>query len=280
MRKVLFALFLTFCFTQTYSKGYALLVGAHKIAEGAYRTNYSLSAVKGSPTDVQRMKEILEMGGFETIKKLLGDQATKKNILTALNEIKKSISKDDVLVFYFSGHGDTLADTNKDELPYLFDQAFVTYDKFLVDDEMNAFWKSLPKGVKIYQIIDACFSGEMHKLFRPESLSTKFNKKANLERSNSTFGNCSGLDGTQVFDMYSVSSAVKNRTTSPNANGEGVMTADIYDLYIKFDRQGKLKNMTAAEFFEAVCSDTNGFMFLKIYPVVDVFNKDYVFKLN
>jgi hypothetical protein len=278
MKMKLLVCMLAFAYIKANGKGYALLVGTNKIAAGAYSATYSEAAIKGVPTDVNRMAEIMTMAGFEDIRTLLGQSATKENILTHLNDIRSKISKEDIFVFYYSGHGDTLRDANKDELPYLFDQAFVTYNKYLVDDELNVVWKSFPKGVKIYQMIDACFSGEM--FFKVENLSRKFKASFKTESLSLNKGVCSGLDGTQPFNMYSISSATKDRTSTPFSNGEGIMTNDVYTLYKKFDKENKLKNMTAVEFFEAVCSGTTGFAFIRIYPTVDPFAKDYVFKLK
>lgn len=280
MKMKLLICLLAFTCIKANGKGYALLVGANKIAPGAYKSTYSEAAIKGVPTDVNRMSEIMSMAGFTDIRTLLGQSATKENILAHLNVIRSKITKDDVFVFYYSGHGDTLHDVNKDELPYLFDQAFVTFNKFLIDDELNMVWKSFPAGVKVYQVIDACFSGEMYKIVKRENFSKKLVASFATESASSGAGLCSGLDGKQPFAMYSVSSASKDRTTTPFANGEGIMTNDIYSLYKKFTQQNKLKNMTAIDFFEAVCSGTPGFAFVRIYPAVDPFAKDYVFKLK
>ena len=268
---------LLFCFAismMANATNYALLVGATEIKLGAYKATYDANAVKGADTDVDKMKEILTLGNFTSIKTLIGARANRSEILKELNRIKSSIKDGDIFVFYFSGHGDTLQDKNKDEMPYLFDQALVTYDDYIIDDELNLIWKAFPLSSKIYHIIDACYSGEMYKLFEKKYLSNKF-------RFLSLFSwqeGCSGIDGTQTFNMYSASSATKDRTTIPLSNGEGVMTNDIYKLYKKWHKDNKIESHTAAEFFEEVCSTSMNFMFLKIYPAVDMFKDDYVFK--
>jgi hypothetical protein len=276
MRYFILISFLSLCMSG-YAEGYALLIGANRIKAGAYAANYSLQSVKGAGADVDKMREVLTTAGFHHIQTLIGEDATHRQITDALKQFKSTLKKGDVFVFYFSGHGDTLKDKNQDELPYLFDQALVSFDQYLVDDELNLIWKSFETHVKIYQIIDACYSGEIYKIYlAKEKLSPAF-LKTKSESTAFINPSCFGLDGTQSFNMYYVAAAAKNRTSTPLSNGEGVLTNDIYVLFNKFRKEHKLENMSASEFFEAVC--TGDFVFLKIYPVSDLFKNDYLFKL-
>lgn len=71
----------------------------------------------------------------------------------------------DSLVFHFSGHGSQQRNYTGDEIDG-FDETLCPLDfetqGMIVDDEINATMvKSIPHGVKLHAIIDACHSGTM-----------------------------------------------------------------------------------------------------------------------
>lgn len=267
-----------FCCTgNIYPKGYAILIGADSIKRNAYTASYGLSAVAGAKKDVEKMNEILLASGFSDIRILTGRQATREAILAELNKIKNIIKGNDVLAFFYSGHGDTLTDIDNDEIPYTYDQVFVTYNRFLVDDDLNKVWKSFPKNVKIYQIVDACFSGEMYRI--ATFLSTNLKSVNNYTFDINTENSCRGLDVTQPYNMYYVASARKNSTVLAGAGGEGILVNDMYGAFNKLKRENKLQHITAAEFFSLVCTGSSKFVFIKIHADTDSFKNDYLFKL-
>ena len=90
---------------------------------------------------------------------------TKKNIITQLvSMLKRTKSKDRVFVFY-SGHGSYIADMNRDEMDGR-DECIIPLDalnnseNIIVDDELNnIFSKFVKSGVRVFGVVDACFSG-------------------------------------------------------------------------------------------------------------------------
>ena len=85
---------------QSNVRKFALLVGINQYS--------SDSSLKGCKTDVDLQKELLiHRFGFkpQDIITLIDEQATKKQIITTFNKHLKQASKDDVVVFHFSGYG-------------------------------------------------------------------------------------------------------------------------------------------------------------------------------
>ena len=87
---------------------------------------------------------------------LLDEDATRPNVIKAIKNIYSQASKDDAIIFYFSGHGT--------------EGAFVTYEFYgmldenytglLLHDELNEIFQNSPANYK-YLIADACHSGSL-----------------------------------------------------------------------------------------------------------------------
>ena len=152
------------------AKKYALI-----IAIGDYNTSTGWSAIS-SENDIPIIKGSLLKHGFqeEDISILKNDQATKKGIITAVNQLKSKLSKGDIVVIHYSGHGQQIFDDNGDEVDNL-DEALVPYDawaKFnakykgenhLRDDEIQVFTNEIRNILgnegQLLMILDSCHSG-------------------------------------------------------------------------------------------------------------------------
>ena len=88
---------------------------------------------------------------------------TKANILQAFNALFTNVRAGDELWFHYSGHGTLLRDTNRDEESG-FDSCICPLDYqrsgFISDDVIRQMLaQRVPKGVKLYIVLDACHSG-------------------------------------------------------------------------------------------------------------------------
>lgn len=88
---------------------------------------------------------------------------TKANILQAFNALFTNVRAGDELWFHYSGHGSLLQDTNRDEESG-FDSCIcpIDYERagFISDDVIRQMLaQRVPKGVKLYIVLDACHSG-------------------------------------------------------------------------------------------------------------------------
>lgn len=113
----------------------------------------NINSLSGCINDAKLFSKTLLNCGFKTknIKFLFDEFATRDNILKSVKWLQKGKGKK---YFYFAGHGSQTIDLNKDELDGL-DEIFITYDSFILDDEIN----EISKKKDIIFVFDSCHSG-------------------------------------------------------------------------------------------------------------------------
>ncbi|MDD5389854.1 MAG: caspase family protein [Gallionellaceae bacterium] len=137
----------------------ALLVGIND-----YR---GISDLHGCVNDVTNMRDVLRSYlGFtnKEIRVATDARATKAGILSRLDWLVKGAKAGDFLVFHYSGHGSQIRDRDGDELEDGMDELICPHDfdwdgTYILDDDLNAIFKTLPKGVLLEVFLDSCHSG-------------------------------------------------------------------------------------------------------------------------
>lgn len=128
----------------------------------------SVSDLRGCVNDVTNMRSILKnYFGFSNrnVRVLLDSRATKQGILDRLQWLTSGAKAGDFLFFHFSGHGSQIRDRGpKDELSDNMDELICPYDMdwngtFITDDDLNAIFSKLPKGLLLEVVLDSCHSG-------------------------------------------------------------------------------------------------------------------------
>jgi len=125
-------------------------------------------SLDGTENDVETMAEVLEEKGFE-VSRLVDEEATHDGILQAIRtELVDSTTKEDIVVFYFSGHGQQIRDdVDRDETDG-YDESIVPYDhsgigdpsRNVRDDDLAPLFSRLTSGTKHFvAIFDSCHSG-------------------------------------------------------------------------------------------------------------------------
>lgn len=119
--------------------------------------------------DVANMKKLaVDLLGYKTgqITTLLDQQATKEGILSRIKtELIAKTNAGDKVLFYYSGHGYQIKDTNTDEADNK-DETLVSYDalsdgsNMITDDELRKLFDQITDR-KVTIIIDSCHSGTM-----------------------------------------------------------------------------------------------------------------------
>ncbi|XP_047310587.1 metacaspase-3-like [Impatiens glandulifera] len=138
---------------------------------GVSYNNNEKNRVYGSVNDARSMSSFLIRSGFpiESIFVLTEEEKhpsqlpTKYNIQMAIRWLLYGSKSGDSLIFFFSGHGSRVSDTNGDEEDG-YDESLCPFDYAtqgkLLDDELNeTLVRPLPYGAKLHAIIDACYSG-------------------------------------------------------------------------------------------------------------------------
>ena len=131
-----------------------------------------------SLNDVPLIRGALMLHGFEerNITQITDSQATKEGILKIFNTFSETVSEGDVVVIHYSGHGQQVEDSGKQDEADGLDESLVPYDapadykrqnyegeNHLTDDERNGLLTGLriklgPEG-NVLVILDACESG-------------------------------------------------------------------------------------------------------------------------
>src|SRR5262249_41940464 len=138
----------------TKAKKRALVVGINKYPE---ERNDLGSCV----ADSMAVKRILEHDfKFDEVVGLTDTEVTLKSLVSALDNLFSNVTPADRLVFYYSGHGYQMEDSNQVKQEYL----VLSDGSFFQDDELVKRAANLPSGV-LTVIFDSCFSGGMEKLF-------------------------------------------------------------------------------------------------------------------
>jgi hypothetical protein len=139
--------------------------------------------LRGCVNDVILVRRILkEYFGVpnQDIRVVVNARATKANILHRLTTTIERAQPGDVVVFYFSGHGSQIRDRDGDELADALDEVICPYDMdwdrgtYVMDDDLDRVFGSLPEGVTIEAFFDCCFYGAGPREFtaepRPQAL--------------------------------------------------------------------------------------------------------------
>lgn len=131
--------------------------------------NYlSVSRLRGCVRDVESMRELLtEVFGFDpsNVRTLKDDQAVKDEIRERMDWLFQDVGEGDRVVLHFSGHGSYTADLDgdeddgRDDLICLYDMDFDDPGTYFLDDELRAWSRTKPEGVRLTVVLDCCHSG-------------------------------------------------------------------------------------------------------------------------
>lgn len=104
-----------------------------------------------------------------TLRILTDARATRDNIVAGISWLMTRTPGIDRLVFYYSGHGSYVVDTNGDEADHR-DEAICPHDfataGLITDDEFRKRFASVAPGVTLEVILDSCFAGTATRMAR------------------------------------------------------------------------------------------------------------------
>jgi hypothetical protein len=139
-------------------KGISLHIGLNSVDPAGY--GGWAGPLNACEFDANDMEKIAAAQGFKT-KKLLTKDATATAVTAFLKSAAKQLTKGDMLLLTYSGHGGQVPDKNGDEASDGLDETWCLYDRQLVDDELYALWAEFEKGVRILMLSDSCHSGSV-----------------------------------------------------------------------------------------------------------------------
>jgi hypothetical protein len=145
-------------FVAASERHHALIVGV-----GQYTQASGADPLKGVPKDMITSRNMaLAMGVPEQqIIELRDSQATKANIITALDNLNKKVGPGEKVFIYFSGHGTSYSTKNGCEQGFIpFTQGRYTQNDLISEAELAGYTSKISqKADKAVVMVDACFSG-------------------------------------------------------------------------------------------------------------------------
>ena len=109
----------------------------------------------GSLKDIDIMKKIVRRCGITNVTSLVDAQATFKNVKAEMQKASES----ELMIFYYSGHGGSLPNTNLVAEVDGYDECLCLYDTIMKDDQI---WEIISKSKnRVFLIIDSCHSETM-----------------------------------------------------------------------------------------------------------------------
>lgn len=177
---LLFSFFLSTIFGM---ENHALLIGIGEYSAQAKKEN-----LKGD-LDARKFKNTLIGIGFSSssIDLLQNEQATKPQIIEAFNKLNQKIKKGDIVIIYYSGHGEQIIDddidpqkSTREEVDGK-DESIVCYHgENIIDDDIQTFLTRIRQNLgadgQLIVFFDCCFSGTMARGVKEE-----INNKAAFE---------------------------------------------------------------------------------------------------
>jgi len=125
------------------NKVYSLHIGVAYVDKAHYGT--TLTPLPCCPTDAAMMLGISQYLKYDKHKILINEDATVANVKETISTYSEDLTKGDLCVITYSGHGAEMIDLNDDE-EGLKDQTWCLYDRQLLDDELMHLWKLFKKG--------------------------------------------------------------------------------------------------------------------------------------
>lgn len=125
--------------------------------------------LSGCVNDALAWRRVLDAEGYE-VELLQDEEATRENVVMALNRLVQESRWGDRIAFTYSGHGSWVPDLDADEEDAR-DECLVLHDwqdkGYLLDDELHYLWEIRRWGVRVVTISDSCHSGTMQRLVNP-----------------------------------------------------------------------------------------------------------------
>jgi hypothetical protein len=144
------------------AKGLSIHIGLNHVDPAQYEGWDG--ALNACVADAKDMRALAKKRGFKENLLLLDEDATAGAVSGAIAGAAKALSKGDMLLLTYSGHGGQVKDRNHDEKDRM-DETWVLFDRELVDDELFTLWGKFKPGVRILALSDSCHSGTVVKDF-------------------------------------------------------------------------------------------------------------------
>ena len=171
-------------------------------------------ALNGCINDANNMREFVSARGCDKILMMTDKdlvKPTRINILAGLTNLLLTTNEGETSMFYYSGHGTNIADTNGDETDGQDECIFTLDGRLIVDDEMNTIIKKyLKSNATLFILCDCCHSGTLF------DLKYNYNEDTNLVKDVDLSGNVYYISGCRDSQV--------SMETFTNRQSQGALT--------------------------------------------------------
>ncbi len=239
----------------TQKKAVSLHIGINNVDTNFYG-NF-VSPLFGCVNDMKRMGSLALRLGYET-HFLQDNEATRDAIKGKIVELGNTVEDGGILLITYAGHGAPIpdkgdSDGDTDDSTDGFDEAWVTYNGFMLDDEVNVALAEISNRIRVVTVSDSCHSESMSRVFftnddfKTTLISRSISPQATnaiLERNGLTLeGMRSSIKtrGTKDAQVFVVSlSACGKDELAKEINGEGRFTTALLEVYNKKAAEGTI----------------------------------------
>ncbi|MGJ8743813.1 S8 family serine peptidase [Polaribacter sp.] len=237
----------------TKKQAVSLHVGINEVSQQYYK-GY-VPPLYGCVNDMEKMGELAKKIGYET-NFLKNSEATREAIKEQIIRLGNSVEENGILLITYAGHGAPIPDKNNDVNDLVDgndgnDEAWVSYDGFLLDDEIHASLAQIKHKIRVVVISDSCHSESMSRFFMVdlESIKTTVFERsisssqvlAILDKNNQTTRsireNIPAKESLE-YSVYVIAlSACEKDEKAKEVGGQGVFTKTFINNYIGSDNK-------------------------------------------
>jgi len=212
----------------------------------------------GCLRDMANMRDLAQKLGYKTLA-LENAQATRKNILEQIESLGKLLAPGGILLITYAGHGAPIPDSDDDEDDKQ-DESWVTYDGFLIDDEINNCLATIPAGKRVVIVSDSCHSQsvsrEVFLTSRVRCISKDIVREILKANNETVAGLRSGIaTKAEPGAFVKLLAACQDNQFAKETGGAGVFTTRLREVYD--DLLNQQKSTTYFEFIKAINNRMN-----------------------
>lgn len=149
------------------SHAVSLHIGLNRVDQDYYKGH--VPPLYGCVNDMKTMQEFATSIGFKSYT-LEERQATKQNIAARIEELGNSVIDNGIFLISYAGHGAQLQDSNTVENSEFDiegdfkDESWVTYNGFMLDDEIFNALAAIQTNIRVVLVSDSCHSESMSRM--------------------------------------------------------------------------------------------------------------------
>lgn len=226
------------------------------VVDKAYYKGF-VPPLAGCVKDMNTMQELAVSLGYEPTT-LANGQATREAIKERIITLGKQVRPGGILLVTYAGHGAPIPDTDgSDEEDDNNDESWVTYNGFLLDDELNECYATIPADIRVVVVSDSCNSATVTRFVGLDvsirSIDLASVKKilaANGQSADSLRSASRAATPTEPKAFIKLLSACQDNQYAKETGGAGVFTTRLLEIFKKLKEEGS--KATYREFIDSI----------------------------